>query len=489
MLALVLGIVTDYAIFFMSGTRRRLQQGDGRLEAVRSSAATTGPIVAVAGLTVAVGTGVLVVAESVFFSAFGPAMAVAVGASAVVSLTLVPALLAILGRAAFWPGHPRPGDGAAEPAGRGHATWLAWLTWRPAALLVLLGCGAGLAAAASFLPDLRLSVSFVPSLPETTETRSAAAEAAAGFAPGVLSPTVLLVRGRGVADRRDQLERLGDAVAAETGVAGVVGPGDLPRQLERRALLAPSGNAARFLVVLANEPLGATAMSDLDAVAAALPRLGSEAGLRGVRYGLGGDTALASELVERTRADLGRITAAALAANLLLLVLFLRALLTPVLLLLSSVLGLGAALGGLTFLSEQVLGHDGITFYVPFAAAVLLLSLGSDYNIFGVGYVWERAGRMPFREALASAIPETSSAITVAGATLAASFGMLAVVPLQPFRELAFVMAAGILLDALVVRSLVVPALLTLLGRYSLWPRRLRAGPEPEPDESPTPQP
>jgi RND superfamily putative drug exporter len=346
-----------------------------------------------------------------------------------------------------------------------------------------------LGAAASFLPDIRLSVSFVPSLPETVETRTAAGEAAAGFAAGVLSPTVLLVEGDGVADRRAALERLGDSVAARPGVAGVVGPGDLPIQLERRAVVAPSGDAARFLVVLSSEPLGATAMRDLDAVARALPRLGAGAGLTGVRYGLGGDTALASELVERTRADLGRITAAALAANLLLLALFLRALLTPVLLLGASVLGLCAALGALTYVSQEVIGNDGVTFYVPFAAAVLLLSLGSDYNIFGVGYVWERAVHMPFREALASAIPETSSAIGVAGVTLAASFAMLAVVPLQPFRELAFVMATGILLDALVVRALVVPALLTLLGGLSTWPRRPRAGPDAHPSRSPSPQP
>ena len=119
---------------------------------------------------------------------------------------------------------------------------------------------------------------------------------------------------------------------------------------------------------------------------------------------------------------------------------------------------------------------------MPFAASVLLLSLGSDYNIYGVGHVWTRAKHTTLRQAIVERVPETSGAITAAGVTLAASFGMLAIVPLQQFRELAFVMGVGVLIDALIVRSLLVPALLTLLGRYSAWPRKLqgaKAAPAP----------
>jgi RND superfamily putative drug exporter len=112
---------------------------------------------------------------------------------------------------------------------------------------------------------------------------------------------------------------------------------------------------------------------------------------------------------------------------------------------------------------------------VPFAASVLLLSLGSDYNIYGVGHIWTRARHTSLRQAIAERMPETSGAITAAGVTLAASFAMLAIVPLRQFRELAFVMGLGVLIDALLVRSVLVPALLTLLGRFSAWPRRLRA--------------
>lgn len=469
LLALVLGIVTDYAIFFLAGMRRNLSEGADRLSAARASAAATGPIVAVAGLTVAAGTGVLVVAESAFFSAFGPAMALAVAVAALVSLTLVPALLAVFGRLLFWPSRLRAGTGSRLTRAAARQ-----MTRKPVAAVLVAISVAGLGVLSLPLTDLRLGVSFVPSLPTGAEARTAAAEASAGFAPGILSPTMLLVQGEGVAGRRQELARLGDSLAREPGVAGVIGPGDLPPRFERRVLSSASGNAARFLVVLDDDPLGASAIATVEDLAAVTPELGSRAGLQGVEYGLGGDTAVAGELVEVTRQDLGRIALAALITNFVLLVVFLRALVAPLFLLASSVIALTAALGAMTMLFQGVLGHDGITFYVPFASAVLLLSLGSDYNIFGVGYIWEKAKRVPLARAIAESVPETSAAITAAGVTLAASFGMLALVPLQPFRELAFVMAVGILIDALLVRSVLVPSLLTLVGPLSGWPRRMR---------------
>jgi RND superfamily putative drug exporter len=114
---------------------------------------------------------------------------------------------------------------------------------------------------------------------------------------------------------------------------------------------------------------------------------------------------------------------------------------------------------------ESVLGHDDLTYYVPFAASVLLLSLGSDYNVFVVGRIWQEAKTRPLRDAIAEAAPRASAAITAAGLTLAGSFALLALVPIRPMRELAFAMSVGILVDTFIVRSLLVPSLLALLGR------------------------
>jgi RND superfamily putative drug exporter len=208
-----------------------------------------------------------------------------------------------------------------------------------------------------------------------------------------------------------------------------------------------------------------------------LPGLVRAAGLTGVQTSLGGDTAIAKVIVDQTVNDLGRIAVAALIANLLFLMLFLRAFAVAVGLLACSVLAIGATLGLTTWLFQDVLGSDGLTFYVPFAAAVLLVALGSDYNIFGVGPAWKEARTRPLREALAITLPQSARAIRTAAFTLAVSFGLLALVPLRPFRELAFALCIGILLDAFIVRSVLAPALLTTMGSKAEPPNS-----EPLPD-------
>jgi putative drug exporter of the RND superfamily len=116
-------------------------------------------------------------------------------------------------------------------------------------------------------------------------------------------------------------------------------------------------------------------------------------------------------------------------------------------------------------------------YFVPFAAGVLLVSLGSDYNVFVVGRIWEEARRRPVPDAVAVAAPQASRAITTAGVALAASFAMLAVIPLEQFRQIALAMAVGVIVDAIIVRSLLVPALVALFGRLGMWPGNRRVPP------------
>jgi RND superfamily putative drug exporter len=308
----------------------------------------------------------------------------------------------------------------------------------------------------------------------------------------VLSPTEIDLEQPGIAGRREELARLQGLIDREPGVAAVFGPQDQPpppappvlvASSRPRSAAAPAGRVtshqagARFGVVLDVDPLGAPAIDRLERLRARLPALLRESGIgEGVRVGIGGETALADETVDRVVADLERIGLVALAVNLLLLVLFLRALVAPLWLLASSVLGLAASLGLTTTFFQGFLGHDDLTYYVPFAAAVLLVALGSDYNVFVAGRIWDEARWLRLREAIAVATPAAAKAVTVAGVALAASFALLAIVPLRPFREFAFVMAVGVLIDTFVVRSLLVPALTSLFGEASWWPgRRVRA--------------
>lgn len=476
LVALLLGIVTDYTVFYVSALRSRWQAGLSWDDAVVESVGAYTPIVVAAGLTVAAGTAALLAASSAFFRGFGPAMAVAVLVGLAVSVSLVPALIAILGPRLFWPHRP-PRQAPAEDSRTG--PWgfarrlrvVDHLTRPLVAALVLLTCVVFLGIASLPLQNVALGLGFTSSLPADNPVSRASAAGAAGFAPGVTSPTTLLLEGDGVTEDVAALSRLQERVEQQPGVAGVIGPAQNFTQQELGVVLARSGDAARMLVILENEPLEATAMRDLSQLRDRLPEMAASSGLDDdVRISVAGDTALAQGLVGRTGHDLLRIAIAGILVNLLMLVLFLRALVAPLYLLASSILALTASLGVTVWLFMGQRGNESLTFYVPFAAAVLLVALGSDYNIFGVGHVWEQARRQPLRAAIRTAVPESTRAITAAGVILAVSFGMLAIIPLRAFRELAFAMSAGIMLDVLVVRSLLVPCLLTLVGPASAWP-------------------
>ena len=127
---------------------------------------------------------------------------------------------------------------------------------------------------------------------------------------------------------------------------------------------------------------------------------------------------------------------------------------------------------------QGVLGHPEITYFVPLAAGVLLISLGSDYNIFLVGRIWDEAERRPLRQAIVAAGSGASHAISAAGLVLSASFAALALVPVEAFHQLAFVLAAGLLVDAFIVRTVLTPAVMWLVGERSSWPSRRLTAPQ-----------
>jgi putative drug exporter of the RND superfamily len=481
--ALTLGIVTDYAVFYLSGYRRSLFEGLDRVEASRAATIRVTPIVATAGLIVVAGTAALLVGELEFFRAFGPALALTAAVSLVVSVTLVPALLALMGRWTFWPGvrakqlSRTSADDFSSPVREAGARFVSSL---PVSVVLVVLCSSLLVLAASGISDTKLAFRLITGLPSDTEQRRAAEAAGLGFAPGFLAPTVLLVEGRANGDRRAALVKLETDLGKEDGVAAVIGPREQIPQAPDDLFVTADGSAARFAVIFEESPLGSDAIDDFRRLEDRLPELLSGAGLEGSESGLTGQTALASETVEAVVGSSLRVGAVVLAVNFLLLALFLRALVAPLYLLAASVASVAATLGLTTYVFQDLLGHSDLTYYIPFAAGVLLVSLGSDYNVYVVGRIWEELRVRPVREAIAVAIPRASKAISVAGIALALSFAALAIVPLDAFRELAFMMSVGVLLETFLVRTLLIPALISVFGRTSTWPGRIHRPPEPD---------
>jgi RND superfamily putative drug exporter len=474
--ALTLGVVTDYTIFFLSACRRELAGGASRLDAARRSSTAVAPIVATAGLIVVAGTAALVVGELEFFRAFGPALALTAAVSLAVALTFVPACLALLGRWVFWP-VLKPGDGGpdheSEEDEAPRSLVARVVTSPPLAALVALVIVAGLAAAASGIRQTELALRLGSGLPSDNEVQRAAVAADQGFAAGVLAPTIVLVEGEGVGENDEGLAGLEELIGKRPGIAGVVGPREQPLPEPQNVFVSEDGSAARIAVILQAPPLDSEAIKADDALSADLPALLRESGLDGADAALTGQTAIASDTVEAILDSSALVGAVVLALNFVLLAIFLRALVAPLFLLAASLLSVTATLGLTTYFFMGLLGQSDITYYVPFAAGVLLVSLGSDYNVFVTGRIWQEAGRRPLREAIAFAAPRASRAISVAGIALAASFGVLAVVPIDGFREFAFMMGVGILLETFVVRPILIPALITLFGDLAAWPGRL----------------
>jgi RND superfamily putative drug exporter len=275
---------------------------------------------------------------------------------------------------------------------------------------------------------------------------------------------MLVVEGQGVGKDLGPLATLQHRIEAEPGISGVLGPAQQPIAEPKGPFLAPTGNAARYALLLDADPDGPVATEILERLEARLPALLSESGLGEATTGITGDTTIGSELTEDTWQAGLKVAPVALAILLLLLWILLRSRTAPLYLVGSSLLVVAAALGLTVYVFQGLLGYNEIAFFVPVATAILLLALGADYNVFLVSRIWSEARQEELRTAIRTAGSGASSAITVAGLILALSFGAVWLIPIVAFRELAFALFVGLLLDTWIARTLLIPALVSLFG-------------------------
>jgi RND superfamily putative drug exporter len=409
-------------------------------------------------------------------------MAVAVVVSALVAMTLVPAALAIFGRAMLWPrglGKRSSGEGddpqkEEAPSERGGARGrLIGIAVRLPVVTALV-CVVALLAAASGLRNLELGNPVMRGLPKASEPRQGYDAASAGIGPGVLGPTMLVLEEPGIAGREGELASFQAQLEREQGVVAVLGPTDQPLPSRAGLMLAPGGGATRYVLVLEGDPDGAHAIDVLSQVEADLPAMLKRSGLPEAQTGITGDTTIASELTGETTTAFERVTPAAVVVLLVLLWVLLGSWSAPLYLVGSSLLVVAAALGLTVYFFQGLLGYGELAFFVPVAGAILLLALGADYNVFLISRIWREADSQDLRPAIRSAGVRAGRTITVAGLILALSFAAIALIPIQGFREIAFALCVGLLLDTLLARTLLVPALVAIFGRGRRGPRGVR---------------
>ncbi|GFJ83763.1 MMPL family transporter [Phytohabitans houttuyneae] len=188
---------------------------------------------------------------------------------------------------------------------------------------------------------------------------------------------------------------------------------------------------------------------------------------------VGGPSAENLDTEVTTRRDEKLVIPLVLAVVLIVLGLLLRAIVAPLVLMATVVVSFAAAFGGSVFVFDTILGFKGIDYSVPLLAFLFLVALGVDYNIFLTSRAREETVRLGTREGMLKALSATGGVITSAGVVLAATFAVLVSLPLVMLVEVGFLVAFGVLLDALLVRSVLVPALTMLIGRRMWWPSRL----------------
>lgn len=466
---LVIGAATDYALLLVSRYREALHHTPSKWVALGGALRTAVEPIAASAATVILALLCLLFSDLNSNRSLGPIAAIGIFFALLGALTFLPALLAVFGRAAFWPFRPKlqPDAARQEPATGLEGLSPLWrrtgtlVSRRPrtvwaVSLVILLACGAGLLqlkANGVAQTDLILRQS------EAVDGQKAQAE---HFDAGTGSPAVVIVPS---ADADAALAK----VKATKGVAAAsfyTGP----------ASGAP-GSAAQPPVVKDGRVLiNATLASEADSAAAEQVVRDLRSSVPAAASGalVGGVTATALDTNETAQRDLARIIPIVLGVILLILMLLLRSVLAPVLLIASVVLSYGAALGVSALVFNQVFGFPGADASVPLFGFVFLVALGVDYNIFLMTRVREESLALGTRRGILRGLGATGGVITSAGVVLAATFAALGVIPILFLAQIAFIVAFGVLLDTVLVRSLLVPALAYDAGSVIWWPSKLR---------------
>ncbi|MGH2839225.1 MAG: MMPL family transporter [Solirubrobacteraceae bacterium] len=444
---LVLGAGTDYALLLVSRYREELRKTEDKHTAMTRALGTAGPAIFASGMTVIAALLCLTIAELNGTAGLGPIGAMGIAVAVIAMLTLLPALLVIFGRRAFWPFIPRFGkEGSDETHGRWRRIGER-VAARPrrvavvtvVALLVmsagLLNFDDGLTSGNSFTDDVE-SVAGQKLLEE-------------GFAAGTNAPTEIVVPD---APRTDAVRA---AVAKVDGVEKVTADVRGPREVQT---IFRDGNEVLLNAVLKPEPFSTDAYALIPKIRAAAKEAG------GAQTLVGGGTAVEHDVRESAARDSRVIVPIALLVVLLILIALLRAVVAPVMLIATVILSFAASLGVGAVVFDVIFGFPGSDPSLPLFAFVFLVALGIDYNIFLMARVREETQRHGTREGMLRGLAVTGAVITSAGIVLAGVFSVLGVLPLVFFTEIGFVIAFGVLLDTFIVRSLLVPALTFELG-------------------------
>jgi len=447
----LVGIGIDYFLFLLFRARERLRAGDGRRAAAAAAAGRVAPVIASAALAIVVAFATLGLAEFGEFRVLGPAIAISVLMMLLAGITLMPALVAVTGRALFSPSRAwmvEASDGPAARLGRGIAR-----RPRRSALIV----AAVLIALSTAALGTRMSYDMTVGATETATTRTAD-RIAASLSKGASDPQQVYVKAGRALSRAD-LEPLRRSLARVEGVGAVGDP-----------VLTADRRGARVDLALQAESVTKAA---LDIARGPLRDAAHRAAPAGSTAMVGGTAAIYADVSDSVQSDMRLIFPIAVLLIGVILVVTLRSTVAPLYLLGAVALEFTATLGAAVVVFQMLGDQAGVAFTLPLVLFLFVVALGTDYNILMSARLREEmlAGRS-VRDAVGEAVRRVGPAIWAAGLVLAASFATLMLASGQASKQLGFAMAFGILVASLVVSTILVPAMTALVGRRAWWPGR-----------------
>ncbi|WP_152396790.1 MMPL family transporter [Paenibacillus guangzhouensis] len=468
MTVLLFGAGTDYCLFLISHYRHLLQEEQDKRKALICALKGSSGAIAMSGFTVVLSLLVLLVAEYGAYQRFAVPFSLSILIMGISSVTLVPALLAIFGRASFYPFVPRTPEMQAElvrKKGRavrttprasknriGHA--VIKRPWTIIAVTVMvLG---GLAAYAS---QITFTYDILSSFPSKMESREGFAIIGDKFTEGELAPVQVL------ADTEGKTTTLYKDLTSLPYVDTV---SEAKQGRENR-------NITAYEVTLKMNPYSLEAMEHIPDLHAVAEQSLAAAGIAQTeeKVWIGGQTATQYDTKVTGDRDTAVVLPIVIGLISILLLVYLRSVTAMLYLIATVVLSYFSALGLGWIILHVGFGVDAIQGAIPLYAFVFLVALGEDYNIFMVSRIWQKRHKMSLKQAIAEGVGETGSVITSAGLILAGTFAVLATLPIQVLVQFGTVTAVGVLLDTFIVRPFLVPAITAVFGKAAFWPAKL----------------
>jgi RND superfamily putative drug exporter len=505
LVVLLLGAGTDYGLFLVFRVREEIRRGATPRDALVIAMGRVGASVTFSALTVVAALGCLALASFQLYRGLGPALAIGLVVMLAAALTLLPALLAIVGRTVFWPTRPAAGQQTTAAWGR----LAARIVRHP--VPVLLAGVALFGALAAGLAGYTTGGFTNATTPAGTDSAAGTASIAAHYPTATNPDSLLLHFATSVWQHPDRLEIAQQRLAAATDlqmIAGPLSPNGVPLSAADLASLhtrlgpaqtlpatppagtpvppsvyqtyrataqfiSPDGHTVQFFALpTAGTPGSRTAIAAVPDIRATLDAAGRAVGADDT--GIAGQNVVSCDIGHYSTTDLYTVVPLVLAVIGVLLAVLLRSLTAPLYLVATVGLSYLAALGFAAIAFTRIGHDDGVLFLIPILLFVFAMALGSDYNILLMSRIREEAHTHPLRQALTRAIAHTGGTITSAGLILAGTFTVLAIAGNNAqAHQLGYTIAFAVILDTFFVRTLLVPSAAVLLGRYNWWPSAL----------------